>query len=317
MRPRAEDGSIPRRCGRTDPRPEAEGTIVFERIENGWQLVRQSWEVLKLDKELLVFPLLSGIACLLVMASFALPIWASGFADSLFEKAAAGEGGQVGQSEQIIGYVILFAFYFVNYFVIIFFNTALIACAIIRFKGGNPNLGDGFSAAFSRLPQIAGWALVAATVGLILKIIESSSERVGEIIASLLGMAWSAITYFVVPVIVVERTGPIQAGKRSFEILKRTWGEALVANFGIGFIMFFASLLGILPMIGGVAAVAAGHTALGILALVVGFVLLLLVSLISSAMNSIIIGALYLYASEGTVPRQFDDRLFRQAFAHK
>ena len=289
---------------------------MFERIENGWALVRQSWEVLKLDKELLAFPLFSGIACLLVMASFAVPIWATGFAESVLQE---GEGGvrAVGQAEQILGYVILFAFYFVNYFVIIFFNSALIACAIIRFKGGDPTLADGFSAAFSRLPQIAGWALVAATVGLILKIIESRSEKFGAFIASLLGMAWSAITYFVVPVIVVERTGPIAAGKRSLEILKRTWGEALTANFGVGFIVFLVSLIGIVPLILGGVALATGHTVLGIIALVIGVVALLIVSLVSSAMNAIIIGALYLFAAEGTVPRQFDNQMFRQAFAHK
>ncbi len=289
---------------------------MFERIENGWALVRQSWEVLKLDKELLAFPLLSGIACLLVMASFAVPIWATGFAESILQE---GEGGvrAVGQAEQILGYVILFAFYFVNYFVIIFFNSALIACAIIRFKGGDPTLADGFSAAFSRLPQIAGWALVAATVGLILKIIESRSEKFGAFIASLLGMAWSAMTYFVVPVIVVERTGPIAAGKRSLEILKRTWGEALTANFGVGLIVFLASLIGIVPLILGGVAIATGHTVLGIIALVIGVVALLIVSLVSSAMNAIIIGALYLFAAEGTVPQQFDNQMFRQAFAHK
>ena len=292
---------------------------MFERIANGWALVRQSWEVLKLDKELLAFPLLSGIACLLVMASFAVPIWATGFAEPFIQEGATGEGGGegVGQAEQILGYVILFAFYFVNYFVIIFFNTALIACAIIRFKGGDPNLTDGFSAAFSRLPQIAGWALVAATVGLILKIIESRSERFGEFIASLLGMAWSAMTYFVVPVIVVERTGPIAAGKRSVEILRRTWGEALTANFGVGFIVFLASLMGIVPLILGGVAIAAGHTVLGITALVIGVAALLIDSLVSAAMNSIIIGALYLYAAEGTVPQQFDDQMFRTAFARK
>ena len=131
---------------------------MFERVANGWQLAVQSWEVLKLDKELLVFPLMSGIACTLVMVSFALPLWATGFAEAAIE----GEGGGLDQARQVLGYVVLFAYYFVNYFVIIFFNSALISCAIIRFKGGDPNLMDGFSAAFSRLPQIVGWALVAS-----------------------------------------------------------------------------------------------------------------------------------------------------------
>lgn len=286
---------------------------MFERAGNGWQLAQQSWRVLKLDKELLLFPLISGIACMFVMASFAIPLWMSGYVGDV----ADGNEEGISQMQQIVGYVVLFAYYFVNYFVIVFFNSALIACAIIRFKGGNPTLMDGFSAASSRLPQIVGWALVAATVGLILKVIESRSEKVGAIVASLLGMGWSAVTYFVVPVIVVESVGPIEAAKRSFQVLKRTWGEALVANFGIGIVVFLASLVGIIPIVGGVFALGAGMTAIGIAAIVLGVVALLTVSLISSAMNSIIIGALYLYAAEGTVPQQFDDDLFKRAFAHK
>jgi Family of unknown function (DUF6159) len=264
-----------------------------------------------LDKELLLFPLMSGIACLLVLASFAIPLWASGYADRVVNDEA------VNQAQQVLGYVILFAFYVVNYFVIIFFNAALIACAIIRFKGGNPNLRDGFSAAFARLPQIFGWALVAATVGLILRIIESRSEKVGQIVAGLLGMAWSAVTYFVVPVIVVEQAGPVTAAKRSLSILKKTWGEALTANFGIGLIVFVAGLLAVIPLVLGVMAISAGIPALGAVGIVCGLLLVLAVSLVSSALNAIILGALYLYAAEGTVPTQFDDALFQHAFAHK
>src|SRR5262245_40341824 len=114
---------------------------MFERMATGWQLTQQSWRVLRLDKELLVFPLLSGIACMLVMASFALPMWATGFVDAVLVERANHQGA--GQFHQIIGYVLLFLYYFVNYFVIVFFNSALVACAIIRFKGGNPNLNDG------------------------------------------------------------------------------------------------------------------------------------------------------------------------------
>jgi hypothetical protein len=102
-------------------------------------------------------------------------------------------------------------------------------------KRGRSDLGDGFRAAATRLAQIAGWALVAATVALVLWAIESRSERVGEIVAGLLGMAWSAVPYFVVPVIVIERTGPVDAFRRPVSILRRTWGEALSANFGVGF----------------------------------------------------------------------------------
>ncbi len=289
---------------------------MFHRASMGWTLVQQSWRVLKLDKELLLFPVFSGIACLLVMATFAVPLWATGFAGEVMAERAADQADAL-PIYQILGGVLLFAYYFVSYFVIIFFNSALVACAIIRFKGGDPNLQDGFSAAVSRLPQIAGWALVAATVGFILKLIESRSERVGAIIAGLLGMAWSAVTFFVIPVIVVERAGPIEAGKRSFQILKRTWGEALTANFSIGFVTFLFSLVGIIPMALGFVAIGAGMTALGIAAIAIGVILILVVSLVSTALDAIVVGALYLYAAEGTIPQQFDDQMFKQAFAHK
>jgi hypothetical protein len=287
---------------------------MFQRMATGWQLSKQSWKVLMLDKELLVFPLLSGFACLLVLASFAVPMWSTGFLDQVMEERAAEDAGQV---NQIIGVAILFAYYFVNYFVVVFFNSALIACAIIRFKGGNPNLRDGFSAASSLLPQIAGWAAVAATVGVILRVIESRSEKVGQIVAGLLGMGWSLVTFFVVPVIVVERVGPIQAAKRSMRVLSQTWGESLTANFGISFIVFGATFLGIIPIILGGLLVGMDLMALGFALIGVGIAVLLAVSLISSALHTIVLGALYLYAAERKVPEQFDEATFKLAFSHK
>jgi hypothetical protein len=282
---------------------------MFDRLARGWELAKESWQVLKLDKELLIFPLVSGLACLVVLASFAVPLWSTGYLQTVMEEKAA--------PHDPLAYAILFAFYFANYFVIVFFNAALVACAIIRFKGGDPTLADGFRAAFARLPQIVAWALVSATVGLILRAVESRSERVGQIVAGLLGMAWSAMTYFVVPVIVIEKTGPIEATRRSLSILRRTWGEALTANFGIGLIVFLASLVGVLPIILAGAALAAGLIPLAILGVVAGVLLLILVGLVSSALSAILVGALYLYAAEGAVPRHFGDELLRHAFVSR
>ncbi len=284
---------------------------MFQRIATGWQLTKQSFQVLRLDQELLVFPLISGIACLLVMATFAVPMFATGY----LEKIAGEGGGQ--EASKVLGYVVLFAYYVVNYFVIIFFNSALVACAIIRFKGGNPTLRDGFSAAMARFPQILGWAIVAATVGLILKAIENRSQAVGQIVIGLIGMAWTAVTYFVVPVIVIEKTGPITAIQRSTSVLKKTWGEALTANFGIGVITFFASLLAFIPIALGIFALLSQNMVLGVIGIVCGVLLLLLISLVSSALHAIIVGALYLYAAEGKVPEQFDDQLLQGAFRTK
>ena len=292
---------------------------MFESTSNGWQLVRQSWRVLKLDKELLVFPLLSGVACLLVTVSFAVPLLAlvesSEVAEEHVEQAEAMGPEQV-DAASVLYYAGALAYYVANYFVIVFFNSALIACAIIRFKGGDPTLKDGFSAAFSRLPQIFCWALVAGTVGLLLRVVESKSDRVGRIITSLLGMAWSAVTYFVVPVIVVEKLGPLAAGQRSLQILRKTWGQSLTANFGIGCIVSLLMILAVIPVVVGLALTVGGSAPVGIPVLIAGLFMLLMISLVSSALNSIVLGALYLYAAEGQVPDQFDDQMFQGAFGN-
>ena len=282
---------------------------MFERIANGWELSKESVRVLRLDKELLVFPLLSGLACLFVLASFGVPLWLTGYAEALSDNPDA--------SRDAIAWVITFAFYFVNYFVIVFFNAALVACAIIRFRGGDPTLADGFRAATSRLPQIAGWALVSATVGVILRLIESRSERAGQFVASLLGTAWTIATFFVVPVLVVEHVGPIEAGKRSVAILRRTWGEALTANFGIGFFVFLAMLPALaLLMIGGWF-LSQEQIALGIALFATGVLAMIIVSLASATLNAILLAALYLYASDEAVPDGFEPSLLRGAFATK
>lgn len=286
---------------------------MFERMGRGWELVKQSFRVLQLDKELLLFPLISGVACLLVLASFAIPLWNTPYADVLREE------GQVPNDP--LAYVILFAFYFVNYLVIIYFNSALVACAIIRFKGGNPGLMDGIRAASSCLPQIVAWSAVSATVGLILRIIESRSEKAGQLAAALLGAGWSIATYFAVPILVVERVGPIEAVKRSLALLRKTWGEALGANLGLGLIFFVVTLVALIPLIAAGALAAAGVASGSLVLIVIGValfvVILLLISLISSALHAILLAAVYLYAKEGTVPSQFDENLLQGAFAQR
>lgn len=283
---------------------------MFQRISTGWQLIKQSIQVLKLDKELLLFPLLSGISCLLVLASFAVPLFLSGALD-------AAQQNQENVTGNVLAWVVLFVFYFVNYFVITFFNSALVGCAVIRLSGGDPTVGDGFRSAFARLPQIVGWALVSATVGVVLKMIESKSERVGQVVAGLLGMAWSVTTFFVVPVLVIEGLGPIASVKRSVAVMRKAWGEALVSNYGIGFLTFLLSLLGILPIIGGFALAGSGSTTIGGILIGVGVLILITVSLVAPALNSIILAALYIYAVEDRMPEVFDANLVRGAFVPK
>jgi hypothetical protein len=280
---------------------------MFERISNSFALARSSWNVLRTDKKLLIFPILSGTACMFVLASFAVPLIAYFVVQ---EK-------QPDEIPEWVYAVITFAFYFCNYFVIVFFNSALTSCALARFEGEEPTVSGGLIAAWTRLPQILAWALVAATVGVVLKLIENVHEQAGRIISAILGTAWSIVTFFVVPVLVVERVGPIEAVKRSVSILRHTWGEALVGNFGIGFFMFILAIPIFLLLLVGAALCAAGTALLpvGILLIVLALVGFLGLAAVSSAMNNIFVAALYRYAAQGQVSAAFDASTMRRAFS--
>jgi len=272
------------------------------KISYTWSLMKASMNVLMKDKELLIFSLLSGICCIIVLASFLVPMVSSGYIQNTPGKDAAVD-------EQVTYYGILFIFYFINYFIIVFFNSAIISCAIIRMKGGDPTLADGFKAASSRIPFILGWALLAATVGLILRIIEDRSEKFGRIVAGLLGMAWSVITFLAVPVLVVEKKGPIDAFKESAKLLKKTWGEQLIGNFGFGLLFFLMQIPGFIIIVLGILM---GPPGLFVM-LGIGVLYFIVVALVQSALQAIFQAAVYLYAREGQAGGGFDEGMLRGA----
>jgi hypothetical protein len=285
---------------------------MLDRISNGMSLARSSWSVLVKDKQLILFPIISGFLFVVVVASFFVPLgllvdW------NQFEQHLQ----QHNNKPPVWVYPVTFAFYFCCYFVMIFCNSALVSCALLRFNGREPTLGDGFRAACARLPQIIAWALVSATVGLILKVIENVHEKVGEIVSSILGTAWSIMTYFVVPVLVVEKTGPLAGVSRSVSLLSKTWGEALVGKLGLGLFLFLLAIPVFLLIAAGIALLVAGNVALGVGLLIAGVIALLLHSAISTALNTILLAALYQYASEGQVAPGFERDTFEGAFAAK
>jgi hypothetical protein len=263
--------------------------------------------VLKAEKQLMLFPLISGICCLLVLASFALPLWAIGIPNS----------AQL-QQRPLLYYGLLFLFYFLTYFIVIFFNSAVIACAILRMRGGEPTLSTGINAALARLPQIVGWALVAATVGLILRALENVTRKrgnwVGQIVAGLFGMAWSVVTFLVVPILVVEKKGPFEALKESVALLKKTWGEQLVGGFSFGLVFMLLGLGGIVPLLLGVYIM---HTAMlmGVLLIAVGAIYLIGLSVVQSTLQTIFQAAVYLYARDNRAPKGFDESNLSSAMA--
>jgi hypothetical protein len=279
----------------------------FTRIGNGWALAKSSFKVLKLDPELMLFPLASGIACLLVLASFLLPLVGLGgdYLEVITDDKTTGG--------DIVAYILLFLFYFATYFIVIFFNCALVSCAIIRFKGGDPTVMDGLRSAMGSIHYITLWALVAATVGLILKVIESRSENVGRFIAGLLGAAWSMLTFFVAPILVVEQRTPWDAFKRSKDVMVKTWGETFTASFSLGLLNLVVFLVGGLPIMAGLFMMGTSPI-VGYLLLAIGIILVIGGILCTTALDTILLAALYIYAEEGVVPEAFDEGTFNSAF---
>ena len=279
-------------------------------------LMRASWEVLKQDKELLLFPLLSGICCVLVLASFAGPMFAmtdwQAAGESMTSSTAQAAGASDGNlsTEQVMHMLVLFLFYCCNYFVIIFFNAGLIACAQIRMEGGDPTVGDGLRAAWARLPAIAGWALLAATVGMVLRMIEERSNLVGRIVVGLLGMAWSLTSFLVVPILVIENEGPVSALQQSAGMIKKTWGEQIIGNFSFGLIFVLLALPGVLL-------VALGVAAHNVPLIVVAVLYFLGIALTQSALQGIFQAALYLYMRDGQAPDGFETDVLQASIGHR
>jgi uncharacterized protein DUF6159 len=275
------------------------------KIARSWELVKASWAVLQADKELIVFPVLSTIAVTVVMITFAVPMFLTG----VFEHGFVRGGGI-----PFAGIVLGFLFYAIQYTIIFYCNSALVGAAMIRLKGGDPSIGDGFRIANEHFASIVGYALLAATVGIILRNIARRGV-IGRIVASIFGLAWNIATFLAVPVLVVEGVGPIDAVKRSTQLLKKTWGEQIAGNLGIG-AAFTLAFLGVLALFGGALALAIStNSAPVIVGVVAVFVLaVVLMSLVGSALSAIYTAAVYRYATEGDPGGMFEAAWVRDAF---
>lgn len=265
---------------------------VFESISRGWTLTKSSFRVLKMDKEMMALPLISGVILLAVWLLGGGLLWAIA--------GSVGLGAALG---------ILFLVYVASYSTVIFFNTALVQMASIRFAGGDPVLKDGFRGAWARKWRILQWGIVAATVGLILNLLEAAARNadnamvriIGQVGVWIAGAAWNVATFFVVPVIVFKDLGPGAAIKESLTTWRRAWGESATGAFSTGIIFFLLALPALLVFW------------LGITAwwplVVVAAIYLVAIWAISTAVHAILVTALYQYATTGNLPQVVETTL--------
>lgn len=259
-----------------------------------------SFKVLKENKQLIIFPLLSGISLVLVMGSFILVfLGINGWPDEGLE-----------ESSNVTYYFYMFFFYLVNYFIVVFFNMALIHCTRLYFRGEEVSVNAGLRFSLSRIGTIFTWSVFAATVGTILRIIQEESGIIGRIITGLIGIVWSIATFFVVPIIAYENLGPIAAFKRSAKMMKEKWGESLGANFSFGLIQFVAMIILIIPCF------IIGSTVNLYLGIALGLMGAFIISAVFSAAQTIFVSAVYHNITDEPV-KHFNQQMIDSLFQKK
>jgi hypothetical protein len=295
------------------------------RWARGWSMARESFSVLRRYPKLAVFPAISGVVLLLVGAVVAASLLPQ--LGALHPAGAARMWQKLGESEagQIWFYAACFVALYVLAAITVFFNVALVTCALRCHAGEEPSVRSGIAAAITCLPQIMGWALVAATVGVALNGLEGMLKDklgfLGSLIGGLFEFGWSVVTYFVLPVLAVERVGPIAAIRRSSAILRAKWGESLTGDFRFGLLgLLFFLQAGLLFAAGLALVLSHGATAfagLGPLLMAAGVAYGLAVMVVLQALTVIFQAGLYVYATTGVVPPSLDRDLVEKAFRPK
>jgi Family of unknown function (DUF6159) len=271
----------------------------MSRFQTSWEIAKRSWAVLKSDKTLAWFPVLSAIGSLLVVGVIGGLIAVAGI-----------DSKSTGDSLQPIGWVLIVVAYLALAMVQTYFLAGLVAGADLRLRGNDSSVRAALDIANSRLHRLLPWAIVTATVTMILQAIEERFGIVGRIVAGLVGLAWNLVTFLVVPILVLEDLGVGDALKRSKDLFKKTWGENVIGQGGLGIVGFLAMLPGLLLIAIGAGIGTAGLIVLG----AVGVVWILVSAVVVSALSGIYRTALYHFAAHGQVPGAFSDLDLHDAF---
>jgi hypothetical protein len=267
-----------------------------------WEIAKRSWAVLRSDKTLAWFPVLSALGSVAVFLVLG----------GLFLATGIDTSGS-NTSLEPFGYVLIVIAYLALAMVQTYFLAGLVAGADLRLRGQDSTLRAALDIANSRLHRLLPWAVVSATVTMILQAIEERFGIVGTIVARLVGLAWTLVTFLVVPILVIEDVGVGDALRRSKDLFKRTWGENVIGQFGLGAVGFLLTLPGLLLIAIGVALGTAGLIVFGAL----GVVWLVASAVVVSALSGIYRTALYHYAASGQVPGEFSGIDFSNAFRRR
>lgn len=275
-----------------------------------FDLLGQSLAILKSDKQLIWLPVLSAIFCLAATVTI--------FGSGILVVLPPGPIPQDPVHQKLLWQQMapfLFLFYFATYSIGIYFNVALVSIASNRLGGGQATLSDGLQIAWERKWSILQWALLSATVGMLLQMLERRLRFLGRFVASIIGMAWTLASFFVVPLLAAEDMGPVEALSKSGRIFRKTWGEEVVGGFSFGLIFSLLALPGLLlPMMGARLRLGPAPMLAGAAVMVTYWLLL---GVINSAARGIFVAALYRYANDQRVSGGFSRSDLSGAWEHK
>jgi len=275
----------------------------FQRIGRGWKMTKLGVAVVRADPELMVYTLLSAVFSMVAAVAV--------ISGSIGLEAVFGSGDATAQEEDLVTAAHL-GMAFVGYLVIsvitVFWNAAIIASAYERLTAGtNPSFSYGIKQATKCLPQILVWGVISGTVGMLLKILEGVA-RDGDspiplrIVAGLatfvIGVAWWMATFFIVPILVLERAGVLDGMKESPKLFRETWGEDVGSHIGTGILQGIVILLLVLIALPLMFLGQAG----GVLAVVIVLLGIGLSVLFFTTVESVNRASLFYYAKTGEIP---------------
>jgi len=212
------------------------------KLEASWNLARQSLVLLASDKELVLLPLTSALISMLTLAMLG-GWYVAACRPEL--RALPPRSSAADLPHRGFLYMLLFLFYAISYFVVTFCNVALVAVANNRMAGGSWRMHQGLALAWERRFTILQWAILAATVGMVLEMISERVGILGKLLTRLIGLAWGMATYFIVPVLAFDNLSPVEAVRRSAQLFRKTWGEDVAAGVSTALIFMIPLSLGI------------------------------------------------------------------------
>lgn len=288
---------------------------MFEKIGNSWKLAKECWRVLMLDKEMLMFPLLSTFTTIVVLSILAYPMWALGFFEQ--PEVIHIDVNQLLDASTIITWILLMVVpTYICYVILTFFNSGLITCAFIRLCGDDPVLTDGFHVAWKRLPNILTWSILAASVGLLLRLFKGRNNILRSLIGGTLELGWRVASFFAIPIIVAEEKGAIDALKRSGKLIKKNWGEALTLEVGLS-VLAYPVIAPVFVVIGLCAYTLQTMPMFNTIIIALCLIYVFIVSLVFSTLDAIAKAALYMVATGDQMPENFNNELLETVFKRK